>query len=225
MLDNTCAEARASANAICLPVKMSACRDCGAEVASKHAARCKSCSYEARRRPMPDDFPEVAPTMSTDALARHYRAGAGKVLKWLKDIGIQRSSADTRFRARPVPEGFAGLARELTTHELVDRFGVSADTIKRWRRAAGVRLRQRRNFVTRGPGTNIHTPAMDTSLAGRAVTDCLRQKGPIWRCNANGQFNPKGQWWNRGGHVLTDDEVIARAERLGWDRDQWRRLA
>jgi len=55
----------------------------------------------------------------------------------------------------------------------------------------------------------------DMSRVGQAA-DFLKGKAQIWRCNATRQYDPKGEYWNRGGYLLTDADVISRAKRLGW---------
>ena len=40
-------------------------------------------------RPMPEDFPKVAPTMTKFALCRHYRCSDRVVLRWLTEAGVQ----------------------------------------------------------------------------------------------------------------------------------------
>jgi hypothetical protein len=63
----------------------------------------------------------------------------------------------------------------------------------------------------------------DMTRIGQAA-DFLRRFGPVFRCGPGGVALQSGLHWNRGGFVLTDAELVARAERLGWDPDAWRRL-
>lgn len=53
----------------------------------------------------------------------------------------------------------------------------------------------------------------------------LRRDAPVFRCDADGAANPKGKCWRFGTIVLTEDEMIAKAERKGWRQDAWRELA
>lgn len=58
----------------------------------------------------------------------------------------------------------------------------------------------------------------DMSHAGQAA-DFLRHSAPIHRCDARGRTqreHANAGFWNRGGFVLTDDEVVRRAARQGW---------
>lgn len=55
----------------------------------------------------------------------------------------------------------------------------------------------------------------DMTVVGQAA-DHLKKVSQIWRCDENRAPNPKGKYWNRGGYLLTNDDVIERATRLGW---------
>lgn len=52
----------------------------------------------------------------------------------------------------------------------------------------------------------------------------LQKYAPVFRCSPDGSPNPKGSCWRYGSTVLTEAEMIARAERKGWDADAWKRL-
>jgi hypothetical protein len=53
----------------------------------------------------------------------------------------------------------------------------------------------------------------------------LRRICAVYRCTETGRADPKGKFWRFGNAVLTPDELIARAERKGWDPEEWRRVA
>lgn len=53
----------------------------------------------------------------------------------------------------------------------------------------------------------------------------LRREAPVFRCNKDGTANPKGKCWRYGNTVLTEEELIAKAERKGWDGQAWRNIA
>jgi len=176
---------------------------------------------------MPDDFAALAPTMSAVALARHYECSNAKITRWLADTGLSRTH-QTRFStvAQP-PENFARVAPTMTLRELMDTFDRGSCVIKRWCATVGVEPRRKAvvNFVSRG--NRIPPPPVvfrDLTRAGQAAEYLLRF-GPIYRCNALGGADAKGEFWSRSGFVLTGEEVIARAERLGWEPDAWRRIA
>lgn len=122
----------------------------------------------------------------------------------------------------PVPHGFKQAAPRMTMKELRVRHSRSADVIRRWCREAGVQPRKSA-IATYKPAPASRN--IEQSVAGRAVDECLRKYGPVYRCDVAGAPLPDGFFWNRGGRVLSDDDVIARAEALGWDRNAWRRAA
>lgn len=65
-------------------------------------------------------------------------------------------------------------------------------------------------------------------LADRAADFVRRHdRTQIYRCDADGQQSLKGQHFKYGfgSLVLTEAELIAKAERKGWRPDAWRELA
>ncbi len=87
-------------------------------------------------RPMPPDFPAVAPTLSGDDLCRHYHAARATVKRWSDVSGV-----DWRGRLRqpaPPPDGFREIAPTMTQAELVRKYKRSGETVKRWARECGV---------------------------------------------------------------------------------------
>lgn len=53
----------------------------------------------------------------------------------------------------------------------------------------------------------------------------LQRFAPVFRCTADGDADPKGSHFRYGNSVLTEAEMIERAERKGFDPDGWKRLA
>lgn len=53
----------------------------------------------------------------------------------------------------------------------------------------------------------------------------LQRFAPVFRADADGSANPKGESWRYGSSILTEAELFARAERKGFDPDGWKRLA
>ena len=63
---------------------------------------------ERNRKPVPDDFETVAPTMTQTELVRHYGVGREVVLRWQSETGIspaprKRPSFVYRFERHPGP--------------------------------------------------------------------------------------------------------------------------
>lgn len=78
------------------------------------------------------------------------------------------------------------------------------------------RVSRRNNYAFGLPRVAIFR---DMSAAGSAA-DHLRRYGAVFRCGPDGKPNAKGGFWNRNSHVLTDDEIMSRASRLGWCRPE-----
>lgn len=175
------------------------------------------------REPAPADFATVANGMSIIEAADHYGVGRKKIVRWRKETGVEPIKA-----CRPVPDGFAATARVMAARSLRVHFSASKLTVERWAAECGVELinRSPHRRALHSYGTSP-TPAIkrDDSPAGRAVDECLRRLAPTYRCDDTGRANPKGSYWRHGRVVLSDAEVIARAERKGWSADAWRALA
>lgn len=125
-----------------------------------------------------------------------------------------------RGSIRQVPEDFMAVLRVHGSPGAAKYYRASLSTITRWRRQIGIRPDAR---VKKGIGQSrsrgfVERPLLakrDLTLVGQAV-DFLRTRGPVYRCDACGKANVKGEFWNRGGWVLSDSDVLARAARLGW---------
>jgi len=202
------------------------CIDCGGPRSKGSTGRCRLCGQEPRRRAMPDDFAVVGPTMSAADLQKHYGCSSAKITEWFAALGISRTHR-TRFKPLgSAPENFARIAPTMTLHELEILFDKGSHVIKRWCAECGVSPRRCvPHFVSRA--NRIPPPPVvfhDLSRAGQAA-EYLRRFGPVFRCNSNGGADAKGDHWSRSGFVLMDEEIITRAERLGWEPESWRRLA
>lgn len=201
------------------------CIDCGAPRSRHSTARCRICCQKPRKRSVPADFADLAPTMTATELAAHYRCSTSKVTDWLRECGSSRAEA-SKFAGLPLPDNFAAIAPTMTLVELQIYYGRGQTVLRRWIAESGVRPRRRvSTFVSRG--NRIPTAprvSLDLSRAGGAA-EFLRQFGPVYRCHELGRPDAKGKFWNRGGYVLTDDDIIQRAERLGYDADAWRKVA
>lgn len=185
-------------------------------------------------RPVPADFADHAPHESNTKLLRRYNCGHKLLYRWRRETGIPADTIHILLPAE-VPDGFALVAPDMTMHELRERYGRAAGTIRKWCRATGVTPRRAERRVTSPRAvmignaerrfTPLNTRTRDMSRAGQAAT-FLQRLGPVYRCDASGRQDPKGTRWNRGGRtILTDAELIERAERNGWAPDAWRDLA
>lgn len=180
-----------------------------------------------RKLPCPPDFAKVARGVCTGDLAAHYEVSYSVIVRWRKETGTK--GAD-RCPGRPfatvaVPDGFALVASNFTVKQLRERYGRGQAVIGRWLAECGVEAR-RPLARHAGPHALIMNkrPHRDDTRAGQAA-EYLRRFGPVYRCRPGGAAATRGDHWNRGGFVLTDAELIERAERLGWNPNAWRMVA
>lgn len=176
--------------------------------------------------PMPADFAERREEMTNMQLCAHYGRGMSTVARWASECGTRRVKSVYVKTGAATPADFAMHAHD-TVANLCVRYGASRDVVRRWRAEAGVVVRQALPFMpSRKPGNpGVATRTQrDMSHVGQAA-DFLRKYSGVWRCTSTGSPKPDGTHWRRGSAILTDAELIERAERLGWDADAWRRVA
>jgi hypothetical protein len=95
------------------------------------------------RRDPPADFAEVAPTMGTKELARHYGTAWLTLKRWFAETGVKQREAVQR----PMPEDFAELAATMTLRRLTKHFATNHRTVTRWAREAGITPRKGKRFT------------------------------------------------------------------------------
>lgn len=200
---------------------------CGNPV-SRKSAQCRSCANTTAmrklQRAMPDDFRDVAPGKSLNELQRIYGCGPDAARRWRNEAGIEwKKPAVARTPRRAVPDGFALVASSMTMKQLRERFGAGESLIQRFCRDAGVTPRRSGHSFWRQSGPRPLIDARDVGRAGQAAI-FLQRLGPVFRCTAEGRADPKGTHWRRGSAVLTDAELMQRAERNGWAPDAWREV-
>lgn len=166
--------------------------------------------------PVPDDFTQHAYQL-TEALEARYGVGRSTIARWRREVGMP---GRTEFKAKVMPADFVECAPSLTLAEARERFGVAEPVLRRWEAHTGVHLRRLR-VRPAGRLKMDRDNRRDMSRAGMAA-DYLKRFGPVFRCDAQGKPSAKGTHWARGRFVLTGDEIIARAERNGWQPDAWR---
>lgn len=186
--------------------------------------------------PAPADFADHYQDRIEDIRLR-YRVTTATIHRWLSECGLTRASLVKGPADKPAPEGYADFAAVETVRALMERYGVSRHVIRRWDAEVG-RTRARFEQVrvsAKAKGTasihkigNTRTPFeqahRDHSQAGQAA-DYLRRLGPVVRCDADGAYDPRGDFYRRGSTVLTPDELVDRAVRNGWDPNAWKRVA
>lgn len=116
----------------------------------------------------------------------------------------------------------------MTRTMLAKHYSRSTDTIDRWCREMNVRAMPAIPFgspkaADRIFGTSRVINQREQTPAGRAAA-FLQHYGPIFRCDVRGMPLQDGFFWSCGRLVLSDDELIERAEEKR-ARDARRRAA
>lgn len=131
---------------------------------------------------------------------------------------------------RACPEDFLTVLRKLGSQGAARHYHASLATVTRWRRERGLTPQLRMMRSSRPTGTTGHlsrgfTPRpmiqhRDMTTAGMAA-EFLRRYGSVYRCDPDGTPNSKGTHWRRFLNVVTDEDLIARAKKLGWNEVVW----
>lgn len=123
---------------------------------------------------------------------------------------------------RGVPDDFADVLKTLGSAHAAKHYRTSLSTLTRWRRECGMskherakpcppRPASRRRGFEQAPQFNNR----DLSMVGQAA-DFLRRFGAINRCDHDGKFNHKGDFWRRNHRVVTPEHLIKVAVNLGF---------
>lgn len=179
------------------------------------------------KRPIPDDFRAFAPGKSINSLKRHYHAKTDTIHRWLDECGIPHGSPHIHNK-RMVPDDFAQMAAMMHSAKLEEHYRAKHSIIARWLRESGIKAAQYRPPVSAERATPAKRPSggkraslslVVTTAAVRTwgeaddAANKLRKFGPVSRCDENGRFDHSGKFWRVGRVVLTDAEVIERANR------------
>lgn len=176
----------------------------------------------------PADFVDVAVKVHNPELAAHYGVSVATVSRWRRETGAATRPPSKGRGREAVPAEFADRFTGRSVTSVAKELGLSCDKVNRWFREAGMYIAPRTGTVIT-PQTNRTssfkvTPVVrntrDTSRVGMAA-DHLRRLSGLHRCNERGGPDPKGSLWRRGHAILTDADIIQRAERSGWQPDAW----
>lgn len=140
------------------------------------------------RRPIPQDFREVAPTMTVEEASRRYGAAPSTVKRWHKECG---TVGIRRFGRPAMPKGPS--ERRLRA--------ARPTGVKR-----GPRVRDHRLF-------SVAVPAREGSIAARAQLH-LQRFGPCFRARTIDPQAANDQWIYMGRR-MSEAELLAIAQRKG----------
>lgn len=185
----------------------------------------------SNRRPVPNDFAQVAPTLCLSALSKHYQTSDMVVRRWCKNTGINPARATNRGgkAPRPAPADFARVAPTMSINALSAHYKINARGIKRWIEETGVaskpyiasppKPRERRvsnpgamSKMGRVNGSKL-APIRVKSIYDEAADVLRRERFLVNRCNERGGYDPQGKFWRVGWSTCTPDELLVRAAR------------
>lgn len=138
----------------------------------------------SQRRACPDDLAEVFETKSLKDLMLHYHCSYKVLREWMTEKGL--------VSRRP-------------------SFTLTKPVRPKPPRPQRPKLR----FVPpRAQRSPVDRFVRDSSAAGMAADYLRPDYVPVYRCTADGQPKPEGSHWRCGRLVLTDAEIIERADSL-----------
>lgn len=133
-------------------------------------------------RPIPDDFADIAPTMTKQACARHYGTSYTTARNWYSETGVEASKqwekcgpkAKSKAKSKAMP------------------------------------------YIAAGVFKSAPQPQLDPTLAGRAQRH-LQRNCVVYRVSTVNPQADKDEWIV-GGRRMDTYEMIAKAERQGFQR-------
>lgn len=180
--------------------------------------------------PVPSDFVEYGRRRSLRECAAHYRVSQETVQRWRKVLSIEvgrrtlwSADEDAYLRAHYGRSRTADIAAELNRSMQATQ-----------NRAKHIGLKRPKLInrpVANGRAMMERTPQVYGRVQGTADLAAshvrAHDRTPVYRCDATGKANPKGNFWKYGygSLVLTETELLTKAERKGWSADSWKRLA
>jgi hypothetical protein len=158
---------------------------------------------------IPEEFLSRGRDMRTMDAARHFNVSDKTIRAWRGRLGWPSKRIEYN---REMPSDFPEAGPKLTTKAACRRWGAS------WVGEAAKKATARRVTFK----ATMDAPR-DGTLEARAA-DHLRTVGyrPVHRSDDKGGFDQGGTFWRAGNVVLAPADLIARAQRLGFNPDGWR---
>jgi transposase len=163
-----------------------------------------------RRVIMPDDFAQIAPTITIRAAEDRFGVCRYTIFRWEKatDARCIRESGGDHMKAKAKPK-------------VPKPPRVVREKPAEFQRAAAPKRAIGRD---RSASLRLDRVQRDMTRAGQAA-DHLRRLDPVRRCDAAGEYALTGDHWHFRGRVYDAAGIIERAERAGFDPDAWMRIA
>lgn len=172
--------------------------------------------------PAPPDYDPAIPLRRAAAI---YGVSRGTLSRWRREVGYKGTPGALEPWSDIEDQQLRANFSALTYDQLSTLIGRSASAVKARAILLGLRkssTRYQRDLRVKFDGQRAKG---HTDLAAEYVR--CHDRVAIFRCDDDGGPNPKGKCWKYGfgSLVLTDDELIAKAERKGWRADAWREIA
>lgn len=200
------------------------------------------------RRPMPADFPEKA-RMPACHLKKLYRCSDRVIIRWREELGINHVP---RGRLMPWPDNLAELCQKYSLREMAKELGWPADTLRhrlkkehpalhviacktgeRKRVEAG-RAAAEASRKPKPPSSPLKPktcgwklpmrPDVQTAPKCRA-DDAMRYMQRFGPCYPMRVINKVLDGYSFRGIRMTGPQIIAEAQKRGWNPDAWREIA
>lgn len=204
---------------------------CGVKLSKPTNKRCRACDTEHRQRIDPALIPViregVASGLSARALGKQLGLNRASLITFVLRNALGPWKTQHGPAGSTIPDHFEAFYRTHTGKETAAHYNVSEGTVVRWAQTKGIRRdrpkaqpKPRASRVLKpgkpaGPSATPNAIKRDYSVAGQAA-DFLRKFGPVKRCDAARSYDENGDHWLRGGFLLTAEDVVARATRLGF---------
>lgn len=166
------------------------------------------------KRPMPDDFADRAPYMSSRELMALYRTSDRQVARWRRETGILPPN-----RLPDPPADFAEQARQMRISDLARHYIVTRKVILAWAKRVGVKPKAGpRPTGSWGYGSMVRPNDRDQrpDSHGLRAQTFMQRFAPCYRVDDNGRPDPAGSSFRFGRRIMSEAQLIARAEAKGF---------
>lgn len=164
---------------------------------------------------IPPDFDPARPLKQS---AKLHGISVGTAHKWRVKMGYKPDRAD--LWSEEDIRRLKSLYSNGSLNSIAATLGRTVSSVK----SKAVNLGLRRATGNFSPD---RAPQIRGRVQGQAdmAAQHLQKFAPVFRCDERGEANPKGEFWRYGNTILTESEMLERAERKGWDANAWKRLA
>jgi hypothetical protein len=165
-------------------------------------------------RAIPADFDPALPLKQS---AQRHGVSPSAIFKWRKKVGYAPPRDDlwTHDDIRRLKSLYSGSS----LNDIAATLGRTVSAVKAKAVALGLRRATGQFAPDRAPQISGRTQGVADMAAQH-----LRRDAPVFRCDADGAANPKGKCWRYGNILLSEAEMMAKAERKGWNADGWREV-